>query len=72
MRYTVLVESDTLLESKHKCVVEVNDLPAFKKSLITDLDLNLKEDELKVLLFDKDFEASVNSESLRILTVIYI
>jgi hypothetical protein len=63
MKYTVLVESDTLLESKHKCTVDVDNLIDFKKSLIKDLNLNFKDDELLVELFDKEFEASVSCQN---------
>ena len=56
MKYTLLVESESLLEAKHKCVLDVSTLLEFKQALIVDLGLSLLEGDLRMELFDSEFE----------------
>ena len=68
MKFTLLIESDSLLEAKHKCIVDATNFVELKTALIKDLDISIPENELLMELFDSDFEVPIEEETAMTIT----
>ena len=58
-RFTLLVESDDLLESKHKCTVDASSLEELVDALVKSLQLSHRA--LIIEIYDKEFDEFVGN-----------
>ena len=64
-KFTLLVESEELLESKHKCIIDANSLEEVIDGLVKSL--RLDEQDLIIQIYDQEFEEYVALDNFELL-----
>jgi SHAQKYF class myb-like DNA-binding protein len=64
-KFTLLVESEELLESKHKCIIHANSLEEVVDGLVKSL--RLDEQDLIIQIYDQEFEEYVALDNFELL-----